>query len=68
MKRWVSWGGNSGGSPGSNVGTGPAARAVRAPAHLPWPFAAALVAAGLPLAWSVSYLAGGAGRVPPHLF
>lgn len=45
-----------------------AARAVRAPADLPWPFAAALVAAGLALAWSVSYLAGGAGRVPPHLF
>jgi signal transduction histidine kinase len=68
MKRWVSPSGNSGGSPGSNVWAGLAARAVRAPADLPWPFAAALVAAGLALAWSVSYLAGGAGRVPPHLF
>lgn len=68
MKRRVTPSGPSGGSPGSDVGTGLAARAFRAPSDLPWPLAAALIAAGLVLAWAVSYLAGREDRVPPHLF
>jgi signal transduction histidine kinase len=68
MKRRVAATGAPGGSPGSDMGTGLAARAVRAPADLPWPLASALIAAGLFLAWALSYFAGGEDRVPPHLF
>jgi hypothetical protein len=68
MKGKGSPGDTVGGTPGSGIGSRLAAGAVRAPADWPWPLAVVLVAAGLALAWAASYVAGGAGRVPPHLF